>query len=70
MKYGGLRFLEAAHVRDLLAALRILDNPRDELAWYRLLQLLEGIGPAGARRALTALGVDPPDADPLASFVG
>ena len=46
MKYGGLRFLEAAHVRDLLSALRILDNPRDELAWYRLLLLLEGIGPA------------------------
>ena len=69
VKYGGLRFLEAAHVRDLLSALRILDNPRDELAWHRLLLLLEGIGPAGARRALTALGVTRPDADPLASFL-
>ena len=57
VKYGGLRFLEAAHVRDLLAALRVLDNPRDELAWFRLLQLLDGIGPAGARRAMAALGV-------------
>ena len=57
VKYGGLRFLEAAHVRDLLAALRVLDNPRDELAWYRLLQLLDGVGPAGARRAMEALGV-------------
>jgi DNA helicase-2/ATP-dependent DNA helicase PcrA len=70
VKYGGLRFLEAAHVRDLLAALRVLDNPRDELAWFRLLQLLEGIGPAGARRAMTALGVGDPDGDPLAIFVG
>jgi DNA helicase-2/ATP-dependent DNA helicase PcrA len=69
VKYGGLRFLEAAHVRDLLSALRVLDNPRDELAWYRLLLLLEGIGPAGARRALAALGVTRADADPLAHFV-
>ena len=50
VKYGGLRFLEAAHVRDLLAALRVLDNPRDELAWYRLLQLVDGIGPVTARQ--------------------
>jgi len=57
VKYGGLRFLEAAHVRDLIAALRVLDNPRDELAWYRLLQLLDGVGPAGARRAMEAMGV-------------
>jgi DNA helicase-2/ATP-dependent DNA helicase PcrA len=57
VKYGGLRFLEAAHVRDLLAALRILDNPADELAWFRLLQLLEGVGPATARRIMGAIGV-------------
>jgi DNA helicase-2/ATP-dependent DNA helicase PcrA len=69
VKYGGLRFLEAAHVRDLLAALRVLDNPRDELAWYRLLQLLTGVGPAGARRAMANLGVTGRDTDPLARFV-
>jgi DNA helicase-2/ATP-dependent DNA helicase PcrA len=69
VKYGGLRFLEAAHVRDLLAALRILDNPRDELAWFRLLQLLDGIGPAGARRAMSALGVADAEANPLVRFV-
>jgi DNA helicase-2/ATP-dependent DNA helicase PcrA len=69
VKYGGLRFLEAAHVRDLLAALRLLDNPRDELAWYRLLQLLEGVGPTGARRAMAALGVTEVDADPLGRFI-
>jgi DNA helicase-2/ATP-dependent DNA helicase PcrA len=68
VKYGGLRFLEAAHVRDLLAALRVLDNPRDELAWYRLLQLLEGVGPAGARRAMDAMGVGD-GGDALGRFV-
>ncbi len=46
VKYGGLRFLEAAHVKDLLALLRILDNPKDELAWNRILQMIPGIGPA------------------------
>ncbi len=41
VKYGGLRFLEAAHVRDLLAGLRLVENPWDELAWLRVLQLAE-----------------------------
>jgi DNA helicase-2/ATP-dependent DNA helicase PcrA len=50
VKYGGLRFLEAAHVKDLLCALRIVENPNDELAWFRVLQLLDGIGPSTARR--------------------
>ena len=45
VKYGGLRFLEAAHVKDLICLFRLADNPRDELAWFRLLQLLEGVGP-------------------------
>jgi DNA helicase II / ATP-dependent DNA helicase PcrA len=58
VKYGGLRFLEAAHVRDLVAALRILDNPQDELAWYRVLQLLDGVGPARARTVMTDLGLE------------
>jgi DNA helicase-2/ATP-dependent DNA helicase PcrA len=55
VKYGGLRYLEAAHVKDLLAAFRLSDNPRDEMAWFRLLQLLPGVGPAKARRAINAL---------------
>jgi len=49
-KYGGLRFLEVAHVKDLLAVLRILENPRDEMAWFRILLLLDGVGPATAGR--------------------
>ena len=57
VKYGGLRYLEAAHVKDLLASFRIADNPRDEVAWFRVLQLLPGVGPTKAKRALTALGV-------------
>ncbi len=60
VKYGGLRFLEAAHVKDLICLFRLADNPRDELAWFRLLQLVEGVGPVRARRAIVALGVDQP----------
>jgi DNA helicase II / ATP-dependent DNA helicase PcrA len=57
VKYGGLKFLETAHVKDVLALLRVLENPLDEVSWFRVLQLPEGIGPATARRLLTALGV-------------
>jgi DNA helicase-2/ATP-dependent DNA helicase PcrA len=63
VKYGGLRFLEAAHVKDLICLFRLADNPRDELAWFRLLQLVEGVGPVKARRAIGALGVDQPGTD-------
>jgi DNA helicase-2/ATP-dependent DNA helicase PcrA len=57
VKFGGLRFLESAHVKDALAAMRLLENPHDEIAWFRVLQLLEGVGPATARRTMEALGV-------------
>ncbi len=50
VKYGGLRFLEAAHVKDLLCILRWAENPRDTIAAFRVLQLLDGIGPALAER--------------------
>jgi DNA helicase-2/ATP-dependent DNA helicase PcrA len=66
VKFGGLRFTDTAHVKDFLAAARIIVNPADELAWFRLLRLHEGIGPAHARRVLDALDPDgdaaPPDA--------
>ena len=55
VKYGGLKFLEAAHVKDVLAILRWAENPRDQVAAYRALQLLPGVGPATARKALLAL---------------
>lgn len=54
-KWGGLKFLEAAHVKDVLAFLRILENPRDEVSWYRLLLLLPGIGEATARAAIDSM---------------
>jgi DNA helicase II / ATP-dependent DNA helicase PcrA len=50
VKYGGIRYLEAAHVKDFVALLRIATNPGDRLGWLRLLQLLDGIGPVAARR--------------------
>ncbi len=49
VKYGGLKLSEAAHIKDVLAYLRVLENPRDGVAWNRLLQLLEGVGPRTAR---------------------
>ena len=55
VKYGGLKFLEAGHIKDLLAVLRWSDNPRNSLAAFRTLQLLPGMGPANARRALEHL---------------
>jgi len=55
IKYGGLKFLEAAHVKDLLGILRWIDNPRNAMAGFRVLQLLKGMGPANARRALNHL---------------
>jgi DNA helicase-2/ATP-dependent DNA helicase PcrA len=54
-KWGGLKFLEAAHVKDVLAFLRILENPRDEVSWYRVLMLLPGIGDVTARAAIESL---------------
>jgi DNA helicase-2/ATP-dependent DNA helicase PcrA len=56
VKYGGLRFLEAAHVKDALACLRWAENPRDALAAFRTAQLLPGMGPAFAERLLESVG--------------
>jgi DNA helicase-2/ATP-dependent DNA helicase PcrA len=53
VKYGGLKFLEAAHVKDLLAVLRWAENPKNRIAAFRALQLLPGIGPATAQHAFT-----------------
>jgi DNA helicase-2/ATP-dependent DNA helicase PcrA len=55
VKYGGLRYLEAAHVKDLMALFRLLGNARDELAWFRVLQLIDGVGPVTARKAMNEL---------------
>ncbi len=55
LKFGGLKFLDAAHIKDMLALLRFVDNPRDRVAGFRVLQLLPGIGPGSAGRVLDAM---------------
>jgi DNA helicase II / ATP-dependent DNA helicase PcrA len=55
VKYGGLKFLEAAHVKDLLGVLRWADNRRNRIAAHRVLQLLPGMGPANADRCYKTL---------------
>ena len=52
VKFGGLKFLEAAHIKDVMAVLRWAQNPRDRVAGFRVLQLLPGIGPSTAKRVL------------------
>jgi DNA helicase-2/ATP-dependent DNA helicase PcrA len=66
VKFGGLKFLEAAHVKDLLALLRFVENPRDRVAGFRLLHLLPGIGPSSAQRVLDQMVKD---SDPLAELL-
>ncbi len=55
VKYGGLKFLEATHVKDVLGVLRWADNPRNSLSAFRVLQLLPGMGPVNARAVIEAL---------------
>jgi hypothetical protein len=54
VKFGGLRFLDAAHVKDMVALLRFVQNPRDRVGGFRILHLLPGIGPASDRMAGSA----------------
>ena len=55
VKYGGFKFVESAHIKDLLAHLRILNRPKDRLSWYRVLLLVNGIGPRTAQRIYEAV---------------
>ena len=52
VKFGGLKFLGSAHIKDLLALLRFVENPRDKVSGFRVLQLLPGVGPTSAQRVL------------------
>ena len=56
VKYGGLKFLDAAHIKDVLALLRWAENPRGRLAGFRAVRMLSGVGPATAARLLDAVG--------------
>jgi DNA helicase-2/ATP-dependent DNA helicase PcrA len=67
-KWGGLKFLEAAHVKDVLAFLRVLENPRDEVSWYRILMLLPGIGDVTARAMMDAMEKSSWDPGAFADF--
>lgn len=62
VKFGGLKFLDAAHIKDLLAIIRWAENPRDRVAGFRVLQLLPGVGPGTAGKALDAMATGP---DPI-----
>ncbi len=55
VKFGGLKFIEAAHVKDMLAVLRWAENPADRVTGFRVLQLMDGVGPAVAGKALDAM---------------
>ncbi|RYE47490.1 MAG: ATP-dependent helicase [Hyphomicrobiales bacterium] len=66
VKYGGLKFLDSAHVKDMLALLRFVDNPRDRVAGFRVLQLLPGIGPGAAGKVLDRMAESP---DPLVELL-
>jgi DNA helicase-2/ATP-dependent DNA helicase PcrA len=69
VKFGGLKFLEAAHVKDLLALLRFADNPRHAIAAFRALKLLPGFGPATAQRAFEHVAAAGHSPAALAGFV-
>ncbi|MES2635242.1 MAG: ATP-dependent helicase [Pseudomonadota bacterium] len=66
VKFGGLKFLEAAHVKDVLAVLRFAQNPRGRMAGFRVMQLVPGVGQATATRLLDAMGEA---ADPVAALM-
>ena len=57
VKYGGLKFLEASHVKDLLSILKWAENPKNQVAAFRVLKLLQGMGPANAARCFDHLSV-------------
>jgi DNA helicase-2/ATP-dependent DNA helicase PcrA len=63
VKFGGLKFLEAAHIKDTLAFLRWAENPRDRMAGFRVIQLMPGCGPATAARLLDRFAEGDPQAE-------
>jgi DNA helicase-2/ATP-dependent DNA helicase PcrA len=65
VKFGGLKFLDAAHIKDMLALLRFVQNPRDRVAGFRLMQLMQGVGPTSAQRALDFIAAS---ADPIGAL--
>jgi DNA helicase II / ATP-dependent DNA helicase PcrA len=66
VKFGGLKFLDAAHIKDMLALLRFVENPKDRVAGFRLMHLIPGVGSASAQRLLDHMA---DSADPLAELL-
>lgn len=52
VKFGGFKFIETAHVKDVVAYLRVLENPRDVVSWNRILLLIDGVGPRTAEKVI------------------
>lgn len=67
VKFGGLRFLDTAHVKDLLAILRFVQNPRDRVTGFRVMQMLPGVGPVSAQKAHDHIAQAD---DPIAALAG
>lgn len=65
VKFGGLKFLEAAHIKDVLSLLRWAQNPQNRLAGFRVVQRIAGIGPVTAAKLLDAMEAAP---DPMAAM--
>lgn len=68
VKFGGLKFLDAAHVKDVLAVLRFAENPRDRVSGFRVLQLLPGIGPSAAAEIIDSMAMSLDEAMGLARY--
>ncbi len=68
VKFGGLKFLDSAHVKDMLAALRFAQNPRDRVAGFRLMQILPGVGPSTAQKVLDHMAEGPSPVTALATM--
>lgn len=68
VKYGGLKFLEAAHVKDFLAVLKWAENPRNQVAAFRVLKLIPGFGPAAASRCFEYLALNDFEATSLTAW--
>ncbi|CAN7575959.1 ATP-dependent helicase [Phenylobacterium sp. LjRoot219] len=67
VKFGGLKFLDAAHVKDVMAILRFVENPRDRVVGFRVMQLLPGVGPTSAQRVMDHISAAPSPLTALAS---
>ena len=70
IKRGGVKFIETAHVKDLLAHLRVVANPLDAVSWHRVLMLVEGVGPKKAKDVMAALVKSDKPYDTLCEMTG